>query len=64
MLKYIINSNNYYIQAISVFNTVKQKLDSNKTNDIHKNIKVEEVSDTKSTEIIEPVENYLKKILI
>ena len=46
--------------AISVFNIIKWKMDSNKTNDeitnIQENVKVEEVSDTKNTEIIEPVE--------
>ncbi len=46
--------------AISVFNVVKWKMDSNKTNDeitnIQENVDVEEVPDTENTEIIEPVE--------
>lgn len=45
---------------ISIFNIVKWKMDSNKTNDeitnIQKNVDVEEVKDTKNTKIIEPVE--------
>ena len=46
--------------AISVFNIVKWKMDSNKTNDeitnIQENVDVEEIPDTENTEIIEPVE--------
>ena len=46
--------------TISVFNIVKWKMDSNKTNDeitnIQENVDVEEVPDTENTEIIEPVE--------
>ena len=46
--------------AISIFNIVKWKLDSNKTNDeitnVQKNVEVEEVPDTENTEIIKPVE--------
>lgn len=49
---------------ISVFNIIKWKMDSNKTNDeitnIQKNIDVEEIQDTESTEIIEPVEEIPK----
>ena len=45
---------------ISIFNIVKWKIDSNKTNDeitnIQKNVDVEEVQDTENTEIIKPVE--------
>ena len=45
---------------ISIFNIVKWKMDSNKTNDeitnIQENVDVEEVPDTENTEIIEPVE--------
>ena len=45
---------------ISIFNIVKWKIDSNKTNDeitnIQENVDVEEVQDTENTEIIEPVE--------
>ena len=45
---------------ISIFNIVKWKMDSNKTNDeitnIQENVDVEEVQDTENTEIIEPVE--------
>ena len=45
---------------ISIFNIVKWKMDSNKTNDeitnIQKNVDVEEVQDTENTEIIKPVE--------
>lgn len=44
---------------ISIFNIVKWKIDSNKTNEeitnIQENVDVEEVQDTKKTEIIEPV---------
>lgn len=45
---------------LSIFNIVKWKMDSNKTNDeitnIQENVDVEEVQDTENTEIIEPVE--------
>ncbi len=45
---------------ISIFNIVKWKIDSNKTNDeitnIQGNVDVEEVQDTENTEIIKPVE--------
>lgn len=45
---------------ISIFNIVKWRMDSNKTNDeitnIQENVDVEEVQDTENTEIIEPVE--------
>ena len=48
------------ILTISIFNIIKWKLDSNKTNEeinnIQKNINVEEVEDTDNTEIVEPVE--------
>ena len=44
---------------ISIFNIIKWKIDSNKTNyeitNIQENINVEEVQDTENTEIIEPV---------
>lgn len=44
---------------ISIFNIIKWKIDSNKTNyeitNIQENINVEEIQDTKNTEIIEPV---------
>ena len=44
------------ILTISIFNIVKWKVDSNKTNEeinnIQKNINVEEVEDTDNTEII------------
>lgn len=44
---------------ISIFNIIKWKIDSNKTNyeitNIQENINVEEIQDTESTEIIEPV---------
>ena len=50
---------------ISVFNIIKWKMDSNKTNDeitnIQENVEVEEVQDTESTEIIEPVEEVPKE---
>ena len=43
---------------ISIFNIVKWKMDSNKTNEeitnIQENVNLEEVQDTKNTEIIEP----------
>ena len=46
--------------AISVFNIVKWKIDSNKTNEeitnIQENVDVEDVQDTENTEIIEPGE--------
>ena len=45
---------------ISIFNIIKWKIDSNKTNDeitnIQENVDVEEVQDTENTEIIEQVE--------
>lgn len=44
---------------ISIFNIIKWKIDSNKTNyeitNIQENINVEEIQDTENTEIIEPV---------
>lgn len=50
---------------ISIFNIVKWKIDSNKTNDeitnIQGNVDVEEVQDTENTEIIEPVEEVPKE---
>lgn len=50
---------------ISIFNIVKWKMDSNKTNDeitnIQENVDVEEVQDTENTEIIEPVEEVPKE---
>lgn len=50
---------------ISIFNVVKWKIDSNKTNDeitnIQENVDVEEVQDTENTEIIEPVEEVPKE---
>ena len=46
--------------TISIFNIVKWKMDSNKTNDeitnIQENVDVEKVQDTENTEIIEPSE--------
>ena len=53
------------ILTISIFNIIKWKLDSNKTNEeinnIQKNINVEEVEDTDNTEIVEPVEEIPKE---
>ena len=53
------------ILTISIFNIVKWKVDSNKTNEeinsIQKNINVEEVEDTDNTEIVEPVEEIPKE---
>ncbi len=50
---------------ISVFNIVKWKMDSNKTNDeitnIQEHVDVEEVQDTENTEIIEPIEEVPKE---
>ena len=44
---------------ISIFNIIKWKIDSNKTNyeitNIQENINVEEIQDTENTEIIEPI---------
>lgn len=44
---------------ISIFNIIKWKIDSNKTNyeitNIQENINIEEIQDTENTEIIEPV---------
>lgn len=44
---------------ISIFNIIKWKIDSNKTNyeitNIQESINVEEIQDTENTEIIEPV---------
>lgn len=44
---------------VSIFNIIKWKIDSNKTNNeitnIQENINVEEIQDTENTEIIEPV---------
>ena len=44
---------------ISIFNIIKWKIDSDKTNyeitNIQENINVEEIQDTENTEIIEPV---------
>ena len=45
---------------ISVFNIIKWKMDSNKTNDeitnIQENVEIEEVQDAENTEIIDPIE--------
>ena len=53
------------ILTISIFNIIKWKLDSNKTNEeinnIQKNINVEEVEDTDNAEIVEPVEEIPKE---
>ena len=53
------------ILTISIFNIIKWKFDSNKTNEeinnIQKNINVEEVEDTDNTEIVEPVEEIPKE---
>ena len=53
------------ILTISIFNIIKWKLDSNKTNEeinnIQKNINVEEVEDTDNTEIVKPVEEIPKE---
>ncbi len=50
---------------ISIFNIVKWKMNSNKTNEeitnIQEEINVEEVEDTENTEIIEPVEEQSKE---
>ena len=50
---------------ISIFNIVKWKMDSNKTNEeitnIQEDIDVDEVEDTENTEIIEPVEEPPKE---
>ena len=50
---------------ISIFNIVKWKIDSNKTNEeitnIQEDIDVDEVEDTENTEIIEPVEEPPKE---
>lgn len=50
---------------ISIFNIVKWKMDSNKTNEeitnIQEDIDVDEVEDTENTEIIEPVEEPSKE---
>ena len=50
---------------ISIFNIVKWKMDSNKTNDeitnIQENVDVEEVQDTENTEIIEQAEELPKE---
>ena len=50
---------------ISIFNIVKWKMNSNKTNEeitnIQEEINVEEVEDTENTEIIEPVEEQPKE---
>ena len=44
---------------ISIFNIIKWKIDSDKTNyeitNIQENINVEEIQDTENTEIIEPI---------
>ena len=50
---------------ISIFNMVKWKMDSNKTNEelinIQEDIDVDEVEDTENTEIIKPVEEPPKE---
>lgn len=50
---------------ISIFNIIKWKIDSNKTNyeitNIQENINVEEIQDTENTEIIEPVIEFPKE---
>lgn len=52
---------------ISIYNIIKWKLDSNKTNEeintIQENTNIEEVQDNKGTEIIKQAEKFQKKIL-
>ena len=54
----------FLILSYSIYNIVVWKLDSNNTNkqieDVQETVKVEEVTDTENTEIIEPVEEIPK----